>query len=327
MPERRFRYVQSVHAAGLSNPDDTTLHLLWQIVDEGVLGASNHVRLTQELLTYLLETGDDPGERWQRAALAAEFIADTRGREAPVVGNTVRLLLQGLEQQPLEARLPQLAERIHNWRRDADRRLETLVARAVATLGAGRSIIAYDYSSTVAAVVVALCKAHPDTRVVVPESRAIAGGRRYLEAFLAAGIPVRLVLDAAFEQVLEDSAVVLLGAESLRCDGSLTNTVGSLPLARLARARGCPAYGCGDLLKLDLRSYEGYFAEPAVREFPHLLEGIDLPPGAVVDTRGPELEVVPPTLITALLTDHGPVPPGALWGLGREIFHMGGNAP
>ncbi|MGP1395551.1 MAG: hypothetical protein ACTS3R_08575 [Inquilinaceae bacterium] len=322
MPERRHAYAEVMAARGLAPPDERTMHLLWQIVDEGVLGASNHVRLTHDLLRHLMESVADPDEAWQRVSAAATFIAETRGAEAPIVGNALRLLLAGLSGLPAGDRRQALGLRIETWREDSDRRLARLVNAAVATIGAGRSIVAYDYSSTVAAIVAALAAGGRVTDVIVPESRAIAGGRRYLDAFVQVGIPIRYVLDAAFEHVLSDQAVVLLGAESVRCDGSLTNTIGSRPLARLARWRGCPVYGCTDLLKLDLRSYRGHFAEPSVRKFDHLLDGVALPDGAAVTTVSPELEVVPPGLLTGFLTDHGLVPPAAIWGLGRDLFDV-----
>jgi translation initiation factor 2B subunit (eIF-2B alpha/beta/delta family) len=43
-----------------------------------------------------------------------------------------------------------------------------------------------------------------------------------------------------------------------------------------------------------------------------------------VDTRAPELEVVPAALTTAILTEYGPVPPSAIWDLGRKAFGVEG---
>lgn len=320
MPDRRRKYAERIAGAGLTPPDERTMQLLWQIVDEGVLGASNHVRLTHELLSHIMEVVDDPNDAWMRVTCAADFITETRGSEAPIVGNAVRLLIDGLDGLPPAERKAALGSRIDHWQANAGQRLSQLVSAAVATIGTGRTVIAYDYSSTVAAIVKGLVSTAPPTSVIVPESRSIAGGRRYLEDFTAAGIAVHYVLDAAYEHILGDDAVVLLGTESIRCDGSLTNTIGSRPLARLAQWRGCPVYGCGDLSKLDLRTYNGTFAVPALRGFDNLLDGIDLPDGAVVTTAVPELEIVPPTLITAFLTEHGPVPPAAIWRLGQQAF-------
>ena len=124
-----------------------------------------------------------------------------------------------------------------------------------------------------------------------------------------------------FASAIYNVDAVLFGCESLRCDGSLVNTVGSLPLAKLAKLRGVPVYGCTDLFKLDPRSYSGEFRNPALRSFDQILPaGISIPSPRQVDTTGVELEVVPPELVTAFLTEFGPVPPGDIWSLGRRLI-------
>ncbi len=299
------------------------MHLLWQIVDEGVLGASRHVRLTMDLLTHLMDSSESPTEGWMRTACAAEFITETRGSQAPTIANSIRLIVQGLEGNAPEDRRTELIRRIDQWNEEAERRQTRLVTTAVEEIGPGRTVIAFDYSSTVAAIIAELATKAAPVQAIVPESRAISGGRPYLEEFAGAGIPVHYVVDAAFEYILGDNAVVLLGAERLRPDGSLTNTIGSKPLARLAQWRGCPVFGCADLLKLDARSGGHALAEPPLRNFDQILEGIDLPQGAVVTTELPELEVVPATLVTAYLTDQGLVQPSALQTYARQHTETG----
>jgi translation initiation factor 2B subunit (eIF-2B alpha/beta/delta family) len=157
--------------------------------------------------------------------------------------------------------------------------------------------------------------------IVVPESRSIAGGVRYLQEFLPAGIAVRFIPDAAIEHGLAACDAVLLGVETLRADGSFLNTIGSALTARLAARLAIDVYGCTDLMKLDRRSYDGCRPSPAIRSYDELLlAGLDLARLDLVDTRAPELEVVPPDLTTAFLTEYGPVPPGAVWALGRHVF-------
>jgi hypothetical protein len=97
MPERRFEHVDELKALNLSKPDDQTMHYLWQIVDEGVLGASKHVSLGNELLLHILETVADSNEALRRARLAASFISRTRGQDTPVIGNCLSLLLADLD--------------------------------------------------------------------------------------------------------------------------------------------------------------------------------------------------------------------------------------
>jgi translation initiation factor 2B subunit (eIF-2B alpha/beta/delta family) len=319
MPERRFEYAELARRQRLPEPDDATMDLLWKIVDEGVLGASLHVELAHRLLVHLAQPGLEDGLAFRQVSLAARFIARTRGRDAPIVANAIAWLLSGLDGTPALGLRAALTERAERWAGEARARQARLVEQAAGLLGADARLVTFDYSSTVAAIVIALQERGLRPRPLVPESRAIAGGKRYLDAFLKAGIDPCYVLDAAMEQILDKADAVLLGCESVRCDGSLVNTVGSLPLAKLARLRGMPVYGCADLYKLDMRSYSGELRQPALRSFDQvLLDGIAVPPGRRVDTIGAELEVVPPEAVTAFLTELGPVPPAEIGPVGRS---------
>lgn len=324
MPERRLEYASVVDRAGLSPPDEATMHYLWQIVDEGVLGASRHVALGNQLLLHLIDAGHGG---LKRARLAADFIARTRGHDTPVIGNSLALLLAGLDEVDAPRQAETLRARIAAWDVAAAARKRSLVAAACSHLGEARGVMAFDYSSTVAAIVIALAKARPDLRIVVPESRAIAGGARYLEEFLPQGLAVDYIPDAAVEYGLGLCDAVLFGVETLRADGSFLNTIGSRMIARLAAGVDVAIYGATDLLKLDRRSYQGPRPPPALRSYDSVLKsGLAIEGLARVVTRAPELEVVPAQLITALLTEHGPVLPAAIRALGRTALNIGDEA-
>lgn len=326
MPEKRFEHIQALAQAGFGPPDDDTLHLLWQIVDEGVLGASRHVSLSIELLGHILDRYPDPVEALARARMAADFIAATRGRDTPVIGNSLAAIMAGLDSVPETSRAALLKERAKRWTADQADRKERLVAAAAQRLTRARGIMAFDYSSSVVAIVQRLSERERPPIVVVPESRSIAGGARYLAEFLPAGIPVRFIPDAAIEHGLAECEALLLGVETLWADGSFLNTIGSRMIARLARLFGVDVYGCTDLMKLDRRSYEGHFPAPAMRSYDEvLLAGMDEADLKLINTSAPELEVVPADMTTALLTEFGPVPPQAIWALGRDLFRQTGE--
>ncbi|MCC9621109.1 hypothetical protein LPB41_05330 [Thalassospira sp. MA62] len=323
MPERRFEHADEIARKGLGAPDEQTMHFLWQIVDEGVLGASRHVKLCNELILHLLETADDG---LVRAKLVASFIARTRGHDTPVIGNSLDLLLSGIDALPTEEQVPALKARITQWEISAADRKEKLVSSAVRHLKDMRGVMAFDYSSTVAAIVSAMAKQRDDLVIVVPESRAIAGGARYLEEFLPQGLSVSFIPDAAIEYGLRECGVVLYGAETLRADGSFLNTIGSRMIARLAREMDIEVYGATDMLKLDRRSYGGHRPDPAIRTYdPVLKAGLEIENLDLARTNAPELEVIPPHLTTGLLTEFGPVPPSAIWSIGRELFDVDGE--
>ncbi len=324
MPERRFDHIQEVEDAGLGAPDAETMHFLWQIVDEGVLGASRHVALGNQLILHLIESSDD-GLR--RAMLAADFIARTRGTDTPVIGNSLRLLLSGLDTiQPAQQSMA-LKNRVIAWNEEAAARKDRLVQAAARHLDCVDVLMAFDYSSTVSAIVIAMAKRKNSLRIVVPESRAIAGGARYLEEFLPQGLSVDFIPDAAIGHRLAKCDAVLLGVETLRADGSCLNTIGSQMIAQLAQLKDVEVYGATDLLKLDTRSYAGHRPSPAIRAYDEVLKaGLSIEGLERADTRAPELEVVQARLITALLTEFGPVSPSAIWALGRKVFELDDKA-
>ena len=76
------------------------MQFLWQIVDEGVLGASKHVALGNEMLLHIMDNTADRAEALVRAKMVADFIARTRGYDTPVIGNSLSLLLAGIMKSP-----------------------------------------------------------------------------------------------------------------------------------------------------------------------------------------------------------------------------------
>lgn len=321
MPERRFDHIGELEQLGLTPPDEPTMQYLWQIVDEGVLGASRHVQLANQLILHLLDSG---GDGVRRARLVADFISRTRGHDTPVIGNSLNILLAGLDDIPADRQAETLRTLVANWDQAAAARKKSLVETAVRHLSGVRGIMAFDYSSTVSAIVIALAERRSDVRIVVPESRAIAGGARYLEEFLPQGLNVDFIPDAAIEYGLTRCDAALFGVETLRADGSFLNTIGSRMIARLAAMMNVEIYGATDLMKLDPRSYGGHWPTPALRSYDTILKGsLSMDGLERANTTAPELEIVPAELTTALFTEHGVVPPSAIWSLGRQTFGIG----
>lgn len=320
MRNQRQHYADMLEREHLTPPDEPTMEYLRLIVDEGALGASKHVQLIHDLFLHLIETSE-LNEAWRRVELVGAFIARTRGADTPVIANSIHWLLRGLDGRNPEQMEATLRERVKTWTKEAHTRLQRLTDVGVALLGDAPTLLTFDYSSTVAAVVEAVHTEHPGTKVIIPESRAIDGGAPYLREFAERGISVHYVLDMALEYVMPKASAVLLGVESLRCDGSFLNTIGSRLVARTARRQSVPVYGCTDLYKLDLRSYHGYLKNPSIKTFDErLLMGRTFPKEALIETASPELEVIPPELHDGFITDLGFLPPASVWTTGREIF-------
>jgi translation initiation factor 2B subunit (eIF-2B alpha/beta/delta family) len=314
-------YTVTMTAQGFAPPDRVAIDLLTQILDEAVLGATRHVRLAHRLLIHMAEQGAGSAAAWDMIAATAAHIGATRGADVPLLANGIAWLMADIANIPLENRAGRLAERAALWESEAGSRLERLVAVGVALLGANARPVLLDYSSTVAAIIEALHARGLNPMPIVLENRGVGGGIRYINQFLARGLDLRLAPDAAIEHVLGTASSVLIGCESMHCDGSVVNALGSRPLARIAQALEIPVYCCGDLFKLDIRSYAGAAALSTTRiyDFPWIHE-IDVPDGRRVDATVPAVEIVPARFLTAIVTEEGPLPPAALWSMGRTMF-------
>lgn len=302
MPDRRFEFLAIVSGAGLPEPEADTMAALHDIVDEGVLGASNHVALALPLVAYVAASGRATAR--EEALALARFIAGTRGIAAPIVANALTWQTEGVEGLASDAAAAVLRDRADRWDREAKARRATLLSRAAQTLSACRSPLIHDYSSTVANIIRALGPGLD--RIVMTESRAIDGGRRYMTALADLGVPILFLPDAALDWAVARCDAVLLGAESVTLDGGVSNTIGSVVAARAGQAHGVPVYGAADLFKVGPRR-AAEIPPPPLRSYPFLLK-----PGETASTEAPELEIVPADLVTAILTEIGPVAPADL---------------
>jgi translation initiation factor 2B subunit (eIF-2B alpha/beta/delta family) len=314
-------YATAMAEQNFPTPDPTAVELLTQILDERVLGATRHVRLAHRLLIHMAEGAGKADGAWKAVAATADYIVATRGADVPLLSNGIAWLMSDIAAFPLSKRAERLAHRVVQWDSEAKARLDRLVDVGAALMGADARPVLLDYSSTVATIIETLHERGQKPMPIVLENRGAGGGIRYINQFLARGIDLQLAPDAAIEHVLGRASSVLIGCESLHCDGSVVNSLGSKPLARIARALEVPVYCCAELFKLDIRSYAGAAGLSSSRtyDFPWIHE-IAVPEGRRVDATVPAVEIVPAHFLTAIITEEGPVPPAALWSLGRSLF-------
>lgn len=141
--------------------------------------------------------------------------------------------------------------------------------------------------------------------VIVTESRPGGEGVAAARALVAAGLPVTLVADAAVGLVAGQATCVVLGADSVREDGSLVNKVGSYPLALAAHAAGVPVYVLCETLKVAPVGW------PLVLEEMDPAELLPAPvPGLTV--RNVYFDRTPAQYLTAIVTERGTLRPAAV---------------
>ncbi|MFC0602185.1 S-methyl-5-thioribose-1-phosphate isomerase [Streptomyces palmae] len=180
-------------------------------------------------------------------------------------------------------------------------------------------------SGTALAVAAAVHRTGRLRRLWVDETRPLFQGAR-LTTYEAsrAGMPYTLLTDNAAGSLFAAGEVdaVLIGADRIAADGSVANKVGSYPLAVLARYHHVPFIVVAPCSTVDLHTPTGAAIEIEQRPghevtelvVPGLRSGTGPGGGVPLAALGtqaynPAFDVVPPELLTAIVTEQGVVSP------------------
>ncbi len=174
-----------------------------------------------------------------------------------------------------------------------------------ATLQAARPVLTgpvftHSRSASVENLLIAARRANPPllSRVYQTTSQPGGEGIESARALANAGLAVTLMADAAMTLFVGDTNLVLVGADSIRPDGSVVNKVGTHTLALAAREADVPFYVVCETLKV------------AAPGFPLLLEEMD--PRELLDEPIPGVEArnvyfdhTPAALVAGVITERG----------------------
>lgn len=226
---------------------------------------------------------------WAAGAQPTDSTADSRGA-ATRLGHISRAALDLVAQ----------------W----DTAASAILATALPLLtGDHQRLCTHSRSGTVEAVLLGIAQAQWHSAggqaITVTESRPGGEGVETARRLAAAGWSVTFVADAAAAQAAAQSTAVVLGADSVRADGSIVNKIGSYALALGAAAAGVPVYVLCETLKVAaLDAPLELEAMPATELLPQAIAGVTV--------RNSYFEQVPAHLIGAIVSERGLLTPATL---------------
>ena len=267
------------------------------IADDHTSGASRIARVGLETMALLVveEKGKpDPKD----LAEAARRISDAQPSMA-IVHNVAhvfaRLVGQGME--PMAVR-NQVQEELETAKeRIARTYLKIAPEDAV--------IVTTSFSDNVLATLQLAHEKGRVARVFVLEARPLLEGRFLVVALQEAGIPASLAPDALGPSLVAQANEVLVGADSVLRDGAVVNKIGSYGLALAAREHGKPFHVACETLKFDAR-HDGA-SWPGSRPM-NPKEVWENPPERI-DVVNRYFELVPPSLVSSIVTERGSYAP------------------
>lgn len=297
-----------------------------------ILGASRQIAIAADLLVSVAEEhrGDSAGLIRSLREVANYMIA-LRGESSQAVPNALGLMLDGLDDRqraPVEEVRAWVVERVRGYDGEARRWMRT-ISEYGATLAAGsQRILAFDYSSSVAAILRELSERGESPTVVVPEARTLDGGRRYVDDLRHSPLHFELVPDAAIGSKTKGCDLALAGAETISAQGGCYNTTGTFLVGLACQYWRVPFYASTTLIKIDTRTLRGYrrpIPNLGSAHLGRLMEGWNIPHPAVVKVASPDLDYVPPELITGFVTEVGVLPPAAIVGHAARLAALKGD--
>lgn len=140
-------------------------------------------------------------------------------------------------------------------------------------------------------------------KVICTVSEPVGEGRAFAQEWQAAGLDTELVEDAEAPDRIADASILLIGADTVFRDGTICNKVGTIPLAKAAADAGIPTIVAAEVIKL---------APVPGSQAPEL-----------ADIERSLFELVPPELITEVVTEEGPFAPDEIATLVDRVPFLG----
>ncbi len=297
--------------ATLDLPEDAA-RLLARVDSGQVLGASRQLHVLGDCITVLATALEgDPVVLAAQVRGLVEHVHRTRGASSQAVSNGIALMTRAVFAErgsephgelaaELMASVDAFTSHLSTWQ-------ESLRDNAAALLVDCRTVLAYDYSSSVSQALEQLAACGVQLRVFVPEARSLDGGRKFLGDW-DEKIVVDLVPDAAMGWALGMCDAALAGAETLSAEGGCYNTIGTAVAAHEAARRNVPFYVLSILLKTDLNTLGGERPSPSLDFLTIRNGGVDNR-HAIVRGQFPDLDYTEPEVITSVITERGALAP------------------
>lgn len=269
-----------------------------------VLGASTHIRLIGDLFLDIDEHIADRASAKAAVSEIARHFTETRGASSQAISNAIAMMTAADD----------IRVGVEQYRADSEKNAEIVRSYYSCVLKDKKSLMLFDYSSTVAAAAKIGRELGISFDCYIPESRGLDGGRPYVEPFLRKGHKVHFFPDAAIYHFIQKCDICLIGSETFYPDGTCFNTVGSELAAMLCHSFRIPFCVPTPMIKVDMRALQGYAKPPIIDDHKEKLSaGWDADVRDRVDFLCPELVPIPPEYITMYITEKGILPPWAIY--------------
>ena len=281
------------------------------------LGAASNIKSIGLILLDLAENNTDPSALLSQINTVLSYYAEKRGSSSYAILRAVKMIGRKINEESVNTSYP-LSEiiklSISSFNEDANQRLNKLKEYGWNIVKDLSSILLFDYSSTVNAMMEVASNHGHILDVYVPESRILDGGHQFIRNGVSLGHRMHYIPDAGLSRFIQKVDAAFIGAETIYPDGSVMNTLGSELTALLCSHYDVPLYVPTTFSKLNPAGFDGIKKKEHVEDGSayfglHLEE--DLREKISIDVVG--LVNVPSKDITAFITESGVIPPASIY--------------
>lgn len=169
----------------------------------------------------------------------------------------------------------------------------------------GSVIMMHSYSSTLMSVFITAAAQGKKFTVICTESRPLRESRLAVKYLKDVGASVIYITDAEIYEFMPKADFILMGADSLTCDGSVANKIGSAMIARLAKTCKKRVYFASELYKYDTRTKYGYNVVLERRTKDEIVCEGDFASEQGLEVINQFFDLTPASDVTALICEYG----------------------
>ncbi len=222
---------------------EPTSQLLREIRDDHQSGASEITEKAAKCLVTSVESfkGGTKENFMEELSRMGHAIIEAQPAMAPLFNLVNKALLETEKSATVEEgrfRVKKIAEEVVEASREG---LKRIARYASTVVGRGSTVLVHSSSRTLSATLLALHHQNRDLSVICTESRPLREGIMLARRLAEARVPVRLIVDTAAFQLLEQVSLVFVGADTISPSGVI-NKIGTRGLAVAANYQDVPFY-------------------------------------------------------------------------------------
>lgn len=172
-----------------------------------------------------------------------------------LVYNLLETLPEDMAVSDIQQRVSELCTNIIDYSLEAVEKLGTYGANMIQN---GDKIMMHSYSSALMSIFIQAAEAGKKFSVICTESRPLRESRLAAKILQSHHVPVTYITDASIWEFMPTADYIIMGADTICCDGSVANKMGTALISKLAQSCKKKVYIASEIYKLDHRTQEGY---------------------------------------------------------------------